>query len=121
MRRFYPPTRSDLPLRAWQPYTDMHLERIRAHDKHDVNGDSMERKRFDDAAWLSVLVEEVGEVARALCDFRHQTTDDATLREHLRDELVQVGAMTAAWLDAIAMSPIGDAGAQRVTAEGSGK
>lgn len=100
-RRFYPPTESDIPLHGWRPYSQMHRERIRAHAKHDSNGGSMERKTFDDPAWLPVLTEEVGEVARALCDFRHLASDRAKLAAQLREELVQVGAMTAAWLDAI--------------------
>lgn len=44
------------------------------------------------AAKLVVLVEEVGEVARAICD-----GDDANLRE----ELVQVAAVCVAWLEAL--------------------
>lgn len=43
-----------------------------------------EEDRLGDAEWLTVLVEEVGEVARAMQD----ETDDA-----LRGELVQVAAM----------------------------
>jgi len=99
-RRFYPPTVSDLPMHSWFPYSQMHRERIRAHEKHDTAGGSMERKTFDDPAWLPVLVEEVGEVARALCEYRHLTTDRDALAKALREELVQVGAMVAAWLDA---------------------
>lgn len=87
----------------WQPYADIHRERIRAHHKHDGNGDSMERKPYDDPRWLSVLVEEVGEVARALCEHRHRgpKADPLLLRRELRSELVQVAAMTAAWIDAV--------------------
>jgi NTP pyrophosphatase (non-canonical NTP hydrolase) len=102
-RRYYPPTESDIPMHGWRPYSDVHRERIRAHDKHDSNGDSMERKAFTDVAWLSVLVEEVGEVAKALCDHRHhgEYSDPAALAAELRGELVQVAAMTVAWIDAI--------------------
>jgi NTP pyrophosphatase (non-canonical NTP hydrolase) len=74
-------------------YSDMHSERIRAHNKHDTLGGSMERKTWDDPAWLPVVVEEVGEVAHAM-------TYDAPDAD-LRTELVQVGAMVAAWIDAI--------------------
>jgi NTP pyrophosphatase (non-canonical NTP hydrolase) len=105
-RRFYPPTTSDIPDSRvpFAPYVEIHRERIRAHDKHDDNGDSMERKGFADPAWLSVLVEEVGEVARVLCDFRHSAVADSTemhFRARLREELIQVAAMAAAWIDAI--------------------
>lgn len=84
-------------------YNDIHNERVRAHRKHDSNGDSMERKEFTDSAWLSVLVEEVGEVARAMCDHRHhgEFADPAAFAVELRDELVQVAAMATAWIDAI--------------------
>lgn len=109
-RRFYPPTLSDIGLHEARVYGDVHRERIRAHAKHDANGGSMERKDFDDPSWLSVLVEEVGEVAKELCDHRHAVAADqwSTPDEHraghkrrLREELVQVAAMAVAWLDAI--------------------
>lgn len=82
-------------------YAAFQAERIRAHAKHDTNGGSMERKRWDDPAWLPVLVEEVGEVARALCEYRHLARNDDTLREQLESELIQVGAMVSAWVDAL--------------------
>lgn len=83
-------------------YQDMFEERIRAHKKHDGHGGSMERKNWDAIEWLSVLVEEVGEVAKAQCDARHQLFEtEEEYAAHLREELVQVGAMTAAWIDAI--------------------
>lgn len=82
-------------------YEDMHRERMRAHAKHDKNGGGMERKPWNATAWLPVLVEEVGEVARALCERALGNTDELTLRAQLREELVQVGAMTAAWIDAL--------------------
>lgn len=47
---------------------------------------------LSDAEWLTVLVEEVGECARAMQD----ETD-----ERLREELVQVAAMAARWAGAI--------------------
>jgi NTP pyrophosphatase (non-canonical NTP hydrolase) len=63
----------------------------------------MERKSYDDPAWLRVLVEEVGEVAQALCDYSPgcEKEDRAHLTGHLREELVQVAAMACAWIDAI--------------------
>jgi hypothetical protein len=48
-------------------------------------------------------VEEVGEVARVLCEQRHGTYDDIDSKAMaaLRGELVQTAAMTVAWIDAI--------------------
>ncbi len=104
-RRFYPPTESDTDGHAVfaEVYVHIHRERIRAHAKHDGDGDSMERKEFTNPAWLSVLVEEVGEVAKAMCDHRHhgEYADARAYAIELRDELVQVAAMAAAWIDAI--------------------
>lgn len=101
-RRFYPPAESDLPPHCLQPYGDVHRERVRAHAKHDARDGSMERKDWDHPIWLPVLVEEVGEVARVLCEnelgnFGVQKAVTARLRE----ELVQVAAMACAWIDAI--------------------
>ena len=61
----------------------------------------MEMKDHDDPDWLPVLVEEVGEVAKVLCDHRHGLMDNDGRDEELREELIQVGAMVAAWIDAI--------------------
>ena len=44
------------------------------------------------ASKLAILVEEVGEVARAICD-----RDP----EHMREELVQVAAVAVAWVEAL--------------------
>ena len=41
---------------------------------------------------LAILVEEVGEVARAICD-----RDP----EHMREELIQVAAVAVAWVEAL--------------------
>lgn len=84
-------------------YVAMHRERIRAHEKYeDEPGGSIEEKSYDEPEWLPVLVEEVGEVARVLNDYRHGALDDDVMAEALHTELVQVGAMAAAWIDAIA-------------------
>jgi NTP pyrophosphatase (non-canonical NTP hydrolase) len=76
-------------------------ERQRAHRKHAPNGGSSEERPFDDPHWLSVLVEEVGEVARVLCDHRLNVLNDDRMAMDLRDELLQVAAMATAWIDAI--------------------
>lgn len=102
-RRYYPPAESDIPLHGWAPYSEFHRERIKAHAKHkDKPGGSMEMKDFDEPDWLGVLMEEVGEVAQVLNDHRHGLLDEKTRNDRLYAELVQVGAMAAAWLDAIA-------------------
>jgi hypothetical protein len=104
-RRIQIPSERDV-IDGWgalnQIYVDVHRERIRAHIKHDDNGESMERRIWDDPAWLSTVVEEVGEVARVLCEQRHGTYRDTfAATTDLREELVQVAAMVTAWIDAI--------------------
>ena len=86
-------------MHGWRPYSDFHRERMRAHKKHEANGRSMEEAPWADLRWLPVLVEEVGEVARCICD------GDGLA--HLREELVRVGAMTAAWIEAIDAALVG--------------
>lgn len=82
-------------------YEDVNNERERAHQKHDAGGNSMERKGAGDVAWLPVLAEEFGEVARALCEFMQGNVSLPVHLSELREELVQVAAMTCAWIDAI--------------------
>ena len=82
-----------------QAYLAMQEERVRAHAKHEAAGNSMEDAHWYDLRWLPILTEEVGEVARELCDAWQHT--EAEQKERMRAELVQVGAMTAAWIDAI--------------------
>lgn len=91
---------------AGEVYLDVHKERIRAHAKWDrpdrpEEGASMERRPWDDPAFLPVLVEEVGEVARVMCEERHGHIDHTEAAIQLREELVQVAAMTTAWIAAI--------------------
>ncbi len=64
--------------------------RERADLKHGENG--IEQIPADDPRWLSILVEEVGEVAHAL-------TYDATDAD-LEAELMDVLAVASAWLSA---------------------
>jgi NTP pyrophosphatase (non-canonical NTP hydrolase) len=93
------PSDADIPMHGWQPYGDVHRERMRAHEKHSASGRSCEQMEVDDPDWLPVLVEEVGEVANAMIEdaiFRGGSS-----RTHLRKELVQVAAMATAWIDAI--------------------
>lgn len=101
-RRFYIPTESDIPMHGWRPYSDIHRERIRAHKLHDGRGsESMERKDWDDPAWLRVVTEELGEVARCLNEMEPGHGGPEGTIENLKKELIQTAAMTAAWIDAI--------------------
>ena len=95
------PTESDIPMHGWAPYTAIHRERIRAHVRHDANGGSMERKEWDHPIWLAVLGEEFGEVARVLCEAELGNIGRYQTRHALIGELVQTGAMVAAWIDAL--------------------
>lgn len=80
-------------------YGHVRRERARAHEKHGLAG-SMEIRRWDDPAWLPVLTEEVGEVARALCELALGNLQAGGARVQLAQELVQVAAMACAWADA---------------------
>lgn len=74
-------------------YTAIDEERTRAHRKHAASGQSMEQVDVDHPLRFPILVEEVGEVAKAL--------NEGASREELRAELIQVAAMAAAWAEAI--------------------
>lgn len=96
----------ELHSRVLEPYAHVSAERVAAHLKHRLTGSSMEEKRAWDPRWLPVLTEEVGEVARVICEEHIATasgeTSEALRRERLyslRDELVQVAAMACAWID----------------------
>lgn len=82
-------------------HLDIYKERVRAHEKHKAGGASMEESHWQDPMWLPVLGEEYGELCRAICELRHRTVTLDEHRVHLREELVQVGAMTSAWIAAI--------------------
>ncbi len=97
------PNELNISLPGWRPYRDMQHARIVAHAKHQARGGSMETKIWRDPVFLSVLLEEVGEVANAINEMHQgiRYCDCKLCVEHLRMELVQVGAMAAAWIDAI--------------------
>lgn len=84
---------STFHLRYGVATSDTIAERARAHELHGPSGHSCEQMPPDDSRWLPVLVEEVGEVARAICD--------GETPARVREELVQVAAMALAWADAI--------------------
>lgn len=71
-----------------------------AHAKHGDN--SIEYVSADDPRWLSILVEEVGEIAHAL------TYDGPKM--NLRAELIDVLAVVSAWIDRINRDEIGPEG-----------
>lgn len=81
-------------------WDEVQRARAAAHAKHGDN--SIEAVPGGDPRWLSILVEEVGEVA-------HEQTYDST--GDLRAELVDVLAVASAWVDAIDRAD-GDAGAR---------
>lgn len=93
---------ADIPVST--VYAKVHNERVRAHAKHDTNGDSMERKDWDELlSWTTVLGEEVGEIDKAICDARHLGVfeNKEALRIKLIEEVTQVAAMACAWLEAL--------------------
>jgi len=99
------PTESDIPLHGWSPYSDVHMERIRAHKKHGAMGNSREHAKWDNREWLPILMEEIGEVAHELTyDIQPNPGELDGLpgvKSRLRRELVQVAAMAIAWIESI--------------------
>lgn len=95
-----PVTYSDIPMHGWAPYSQFHRERVRAHEKHEASGGSMEQKDWNDPACLRIALEELGEVARAFNDHDLGEINEAELLAQVIKELVQLGAMVAAWTDA---------------------
>jgi NTP pyrophosphatase (non-canonical NTP hydrolase) len=81
-------------------WAEVQSERDRAHAKH---GDtSMEALPVDDLTRLTVLMEEVGEVARWFNEARSRDMQNGELRA----ELIQVAAMAGAWADALTYRPV---------------
>lgn len=68
-------------------------EARRAHDKHGKDSFILPGVRSDHER-LEMLVEEVGEVARAM-------SRDEGDRDHMREELIQVAHLAVAWCAAI--------------------
>lgn len=86
-------------------YIAVHNERARAHTKHGAAGNSREDASWDNVEWLPILMEELGEIA-------HLFTYDVEMDiMDLREELVQLAAMSTAWIasiDEMAESPDGE-------------
>lgn len=93
-------------------YAEIRAERERAHAKHGEQ--SMETQPIDAPIRMTILMEEVGEVAREFNEAQSGTLDRASLRA----ELVQVAAMATAWADAIDPPPAQQATAQDATRAG---
>lgn len=80
-------------------FAEVQAERERAHAKH---GDtSMESKPWDAERRLTILTEEVGEVARAYNEREHGNLVGDAFTAQLRSELIQCAAMATAWADVV--------------------
>jgi hypothetical protein len=77
-------------------FYDLVMERRRQYQLHGHGALGLVDSRKKRDRKLTILTEEVGEVARAIHD-----GDD----KNLRDELVQVAAVAIAWLEAIDIDP----------------
>jgi len=56
--------------------------------------------------WLAILTEEVGEVAREVCHYNYERKSKLGLEDNetlfkLKQELVQVAAVAAAWIECL--------------------
>ena len=60
-----------------------------------------DQNHVSDLFWLPILVEEVGEVAREICELNHKRDVFPRDLAKLRGELIQVAAVAVAWLEAI--------------------
>lgn len=83
---------SDLTLQA------VRAESIRAHLKHKDHGGSIFDPNMSTMAKLAALVEEVGEVGRAL------TYDGDEGKDHLVKELIQVANVALTWVESLETS-----------------
>ncbi len=83
---------SDLTLQA------VRAESIRAHIKHKDHGGSIFDPNMSTLAKLAALVEEVGEVGRAL------TYDGDEGKDHLVKELIQVANVALTWVESLETS-----------------
>ncbi len=71
-------------------------ERRRAHQKHGE--DSQEGNAWDSRKSLTILVEEVGEVAKVFNERDLGNLTDVQAQQELRKELIQTGAMCLVWV-----------------------
>ena len=82
------------------PVWEAAQERLRAHVKHGRRG-SVEYLPWDSPKWLPIVTEELGEVAREICELNLSSALRTERRDNMREELVQVMAMCLAWVVAI--------------------
>lgn len=69
---------------------------------HKIHGDkSPEETAWTSPMFLSVLTAEIGKVAKAINDLRYTTNMPHKLARELRAELLQVSALSTAWIAAI--------------------
>jgi len=71
----------------------VHIEDVM--DEVRIERDRQDKKwgeqNHDDLYWLGILMEEVGEVAKAIIQHDH--------KEHIREEIIQTTAVAIAWLE----------------------
>lgn len=89
------------PYGLWYPYSDIHRERIRAHALHHNPPDHLSQENLGPLhpSWPRVVGEEFGEVCRVLNDYELGEITHAEMLKHLKKELTQLSAMSAAWLE----------------------
>ncbi len=83
------------PLQIARVLVEIAAERARQDVAHP--NDNCSQPTIHNSFKLTVLVEEVGEVAQAL----QRGCLDTTGRAHLREELIQVAAVAAAWAESL--------------------
>ena len=82
------------------PYMTINAARSKAYLKHNPSGNSMERWPANAPAWPVILGEEFGEVCRAFHEAATAGLVDSRSTD-LYNELVDVMAITSAWMQAI--------------------
>jgi len=84
-------------LKRYSPFQLINMERI----QQDVKwGD----QNHNDLKWLSILMEEVGEAAKAVTEDNpasERIYSHEALRENLEIELIQTAAVCIAWIECI--------------------
>lgn len=103
----------DCPSTASPAQADAILAVLRERDRQEAKCAEKRREglvwltcadpRMPDGDKLAVLVEEIGEVAKELCDAR---AAKCAASSNLRVELVQVAAVALAWIEALACSDL---------------
>lgn len=81
-------------LKEHSPLTLIKMERIQQDAKFG-------EQNHDDFRWLSILMEEVGEVSHAVCEQLQKNYSKIALRENLEIELIQVAAVCVNWIECL--------------------